>query len=168
MNNPTLTINESNSRATMSSAGTLQLAFFSSSCGLLLITAVAKIVSTFGSAPMLMATDPLFLVPFKHVMRLTAIFELGVAYLVVSSYSSSTKALSIILISSCFAIYRFGLFLVGYSTFCPCLGNLGDALGLSPVVLDTSLKLVIGYLLCGSVLCLAVTGSSVRHATGEV
>lgn len=136
------------------SKGLLQRVFFLSSCAFLVVTSVAKIVSGLGSAPILRTVDPLFGYPFKYVMFFAAFFELAVAYLVFTSQKPSTKALAILMVSSSFAIYRFGLYFIGYIGLCPCMGNLVDAFRLDAVVIDTLLKLGLAYLICGSLLCL--------------
>jgi hypothetical protein len=130
----------------------LQRVFFLSSCAFLFITAVAKIVSAFGGAPILREADPIFGLPFKYVMLLVAALELGVSYLILSSQKTVTKALSILMITSCFALYRFGLSFIGYNGLCPCLGNLGDGLRLDATLIDTFMKVGLAYLISGSIL----------------
>lgn len=49
-----------------------------------------------------------------------------------------------------FLVYRLGLLWIGYHRPCGCLGNLTDALGISPKTADVAMKLVLAYLLVGS------------------
>ena len=49
-----------------------------------------------------------------------------------------------------FLLYRLSLGWIGYEKPCGCLGNLTDALHLSPQTADTAMKIVLAYLLIGS------------------
>ena len=49
-----------------------------------------------------------------------------------------------------FVVYRLGLMWIGYHKPCSCLGNLTDALHISPNIADTAMKIILGYLLLGS------------------
>ena len=47
-------------------------------------------------------------------------------------------------------LLRFGLWWMGWHKPCNCLGNLTDALHLSPQTADNIMKVVLAYLLIGS------------------
>ncbi|MGA4644474.1 hypothetical protein, partial [Limisphaera sp. 4302-co] len=49
-----------------------------------------------------------------------------------------------------FALYRLGLWWLGWKRPCGCLGHLTDALGVSPTAADLVMRVVLGYLLVGA------------------
>jgi hypothetical protein len=53
-------------------------------------------------------------------------------------------------LSTNFVFYRIGLVWVGWHKPCSCLGNLTDALHISPQTADTVMKIILAYLLIGS------------------
>jgi len=63
-----------------------------------------------------------------------------------------------------FVVYRVGLWWIGWHRPCGCLGNLTDLLGISPHTADTIMKLVLAYLLAGTLL--ASVGQSASLACG--
>jgi hypothetical protein len=53
-------------------------------------------------------------------------------------------------LATSFLFYRFGLLLTGYHKPCGCLGNITDALHISPKNVDVGMKVILFYLLFGS------------------
>lgn len=49
-----------------------------------------------------------------------------------------------------FLVYRLSLLWVDYHKPCACLGNLTDALHISPQTADTAMKIILAYLFLGS------------------
>lgn len=125
------------------------------SAGLLfLATALAKLISGAGSARILQSPDPILDIPFRHVLLIVGGIEMLVAMLCLFSSRAQLQAGVIALLSTNFILYRFGLWLVGWHRPCACLGNLTDALHISPSAADTGMKIVLGYCLIGSYLSL--------------
>jgi hypothetical protein len=125
--------------------------WFSISVGALLgLTGFAKVSSAFGSAKVLFAIDPITTISFKHLMLAVGTCELLIACTCVFSRA---ETLSLIL-TGCFAtlclVYRLGLIWIGYHRTCTCLGNLTDALHISPEVADRTMRIILAYLLIGS------------------
>jgi hypothetical protein len=124
--------------------------FVISSGILLALTAVAKLISSFGTARILYNVDPIFLISFGRIFQVTAVVELGVAAICFLNKNRKVQSGLIALLASSFLLYRFGLHWVGYRSLCPCLGNLTDALPISPQTVDTIMKIILAYLLIGS------------------
>ena len=124
--------------------------FFFSVVGVLLITAAAKIVSSFGSAHILQNPDPLFRISFRNLFWIVGSIELAVALICFCSKRILLQAGLVAWLATSFAAYRAGLLWIGYHKPCSCLGTLTDALYISPQVADTVMKIVLGYLLIGS------------------
>jgi hypothetical protein len=131
--------------------GKLITRLFSYSAGfLLLITAIAKLISSLGNSPILALPDPIFAIPFRWMFCVVGIIELAIAYVCLFNEHIGLRTGLVALLSTNFALYRLGLLLVGYYKPCPCLGNLTDALGISPQTADTAMKIILAYLLIGS------------------
>ena len=125
--------------------------FISLTGGLILgITGVAKIVSVFGTQMMLVQQDPLFGISFRHLLLLVGITELIIASLCLFTNKPKRNALLIAWMSTSFVVYRLGLWAMNWKRPCHCLGNLTDALHISPEMADTFMKIILAYLLVSS------------------
>jgi hypothetical protein len=117
---------------------------------LLLTTAAAKLVSAGGNARILQFPDPIFAIPFRQVFWVVGGLELVVALICLFSNRARLQAGLVAWLATSFVIYRLALNLSGYHSPCHCLGNLTDALHISPQAADTAMKIVLAYLLIGS------------------
>ena len=116
----------------------------------LTISGFAKLISAGGGARILQNTDPIFGMRFRYVFLFVATIELIIAGVCFFGKRPGIQNGSVAWISSSFLSYRIGLFMVGYHKPCQCLGNLTDALHVSPQAADTAMKIVLAYLLIGS------------------
>jgi hypothetical protein len=140
---------------------------------ILFVTGVAKLVSSGGSARALQTIDPFFGLPFGTVFFCGGVLELVVSHYILKWTDILARAMLVAWISTCFLVYRIGLFWMGWHKPCGCLGTLTEALHLSPAAADTIMKFVLAYLLIGSYACLvfcrrkaAGTGIAPTGATG--
>lgn len=126
--------------------------FFTWSSALLLfITGIAKIVSATGSARLLQYSDSILHMPFREIFWAVGAVEVGVALIMFFSNSFLLKYLILSWLSTNFLIYHIGLaWSGGWQKTCPCLGNLTEALHISPHIADSALKIIVTYLLVGS------------------
>ena len=125
--------------------------FFIVSAGVILtVTAIAKLVSSFGDARILEIPDPIASLSFRTLFRMVALLELGVALVCFFGRRPVLQAALVAWMSVNFLVYRLGLIWVGYHRPCSCLGNLTDALHVRPEVADAAMKIVLAYLLAGS------------------
>jgi hypothetical protein len=127
----------------------IMLWFKRSSTLVLLTTGGAKVWSAFGSAKILGMADPLLGISFQHLIAGAGFIEIGVAILLLSSLNR-LAAFALAWLATNFAIYRIGIWWIHWQRPCPCLGNLSDALHISPPTADRIMKIVFGYLLVGS------------------
>ena len=114
------------------------------------ITGIAKIWSGLGQARILIVPDPLIGIEFGHLLSLVGMAEVAVA---LACFFSKRQLLPIVLVawlSTCFVLYRLNLLWIGWQRPCSCLGNLTDALNISPQKADTAMKIILAYLLIGS------------------
>lgn len=123
--------------------------FIYSSATVLFITSIAKLVSIFGKAGILDQPDPILSIQTRTLLVAVAILEIGVCIFLFCSEKVFAKIASIAWLASCFLVYRLGLALVG-SNECGCLGNLTDALHISPQTANDILKALVAYLLIGA------------------
>src|SRR6478609_1737632 len=106
----------------MNQSGRFYHLFVRSVAILLLLTAVAKLFSAFGSARILTARDPMFLLKYWQIMILVGLLELAVAIYLFRGRDSILKLFAILWLGSNFIFYRMANDLMGI-TVCPCLGT---------------------------------------------
>jgi hypothetical protein len=124
--------------------------FVYSAGAILLITFAAKLVSSFGHAAILQTRDPLTGWQFQDLFRIAAGIEMVVALTCFFSKRVLFPAGLVAWLATSFLAYRICLMLVGYHRPCSCMGNLTDALHISPQTADTAMKIILAYLLIGS------------------
>ena len=117
---------------------------------LLLLAAIAKIVSASSSAHIQQSLDPIFAIPFRAVFIIVGIVEMVVALICFFSKRVLLQAGLVAWISTNFAVYRFSLVLIGYHKPCSCLGDLTDALHIPSQIADTTMKIILAYLIFSS------------------
>jgi len=118
------------------------------------ITGIAKIFSSFGSAKVLLELDPIVGVQFRHLMFAVGAVEIGASVFCIASRRIRVAALLVAWLSCLFLIYRLGVWWVGWQVPCHCLGTLTDSVHLSAATADNLMKIVLAYLLVGSMVCL--------------
>ena len=124
--------------------------FIFSAGALLLATAIAKFISSFGSARILQTPDPILGISFRCVFWLVGTVELAIALACFLGKKIRLKAGLVAWLATTFVEYRLGLIWIGYQKPCSCLGNLTDALHIPPKTADTAIKFILAYLLLGS------------------
>jgi len=143
---------------------TAGLFFLSVGC-LLLLTALSKFISRFGTARILQASDPIFGFQYEYLFEIAGVFELGVAAICILSKDVVLRGALVLWLSTLFLVYRLGLSVRGIQ-HCPCLGNLTEKLHLSLNTADTIMKCILGYMLVGSAIILITSKKkwSRRHS----
>ena len=124
--------------------------FLYSAAVILLFTAAAKFISSAGSAKILLHRDPLIGLEFQDLFRIVGSVELAVALVCIFCKQKLISVGLVAWLATSFLVYRIGLVLIGYHRPCPCLGNLTDALHIPPQTADTTMKIILAYLLIGS------------------
>ena len=116
----------------------------------LLVTGLAKLWSAMGEARVLGVRDPLFGLTFRQLMLGVGLVELLVAGVCLVGRRERLSCVLVGWLSGNVALYRLGLWWMGWKRPCGCLGHLTDALGVSPTAADVVMKFVLGYLLVGA------------------
>ena len=120
--------------------------FIGSAVLLLAITALAKIFAATGEAQILGQPDPLLgLISMRQSMVLAAALEIVVVVLVWRAPNVLRRAGLLLWIGSVFLVYRIGLWWVGLEGSCRCLGNMGDAFGISAETADWIAKGILKF-----------------------
>jgi hypothetical protein len=139
--------------------------------GLLLITGVAKLLSGLGHSRVLQVADPILSVPFRFALAGAAVAELTVAWVCFFVPRPAMQAAAIAWLATDFLCYRIGLWAVGWTHPCHCMGTLAGAIHLSDVAADRLMRAILCYMLLGSYLILLVhyctrtsTALGPRHA----
>jgi len=117
---------------------------------LLLLTASAKFISSAGTARILLERDPVTGFQFRDLFRIVGGIETVVALTCFFSKKRMLPAGLAAWLGTGFVAYRFALWQSGWHKPCNCLGNLTDALHISPQTADTAMKIILAYLLIGS------------------
>lgn len=114
------------------------------------VAGLAKVWSAFGNSKFLALVDPIIGIEFGQLMLVVGLAEIAIA-LVCWFGKRPTLTLGLVAwMSTNFVVYRLGLWWMGWKKPCSCLGNLTDALHISPQVADNIMKVVLAYLLIGS------------------
>ena len=129
---------------------TLAKMFIYSAGVLLLVTAMAKLLSGGGEARILQTPDPILGFPFRQVLIVVGAAELFIAVICLMGKSNWLQTGLIAWMATNFLVYRIGLLWMGYHRPCGCMGNLTDALGISAHAADNIMKGILLYLLLGS------------------
>lgn len=133
------------------SAQELLARLFLLSAGLLLtITAIAKLIATSASVPLLNASDPILLIRYRHLLLLVAVAELAVAATCFLCERFELQARLVAWLSVIFVAYRLGRWWMAFPGPCICLGRIPDAFHIKPATADLGMKYVLSYLICGS------------------
>ena len=142
--------------------------FFILSAGLvLLISSVAKLVSAAGNAPILIMPDPVFGISFRNVFFFVGTIEFAIALICICSNRLGLQSVLLVWLAASCAAYRISRQWIGYNRPCPCMGNITDALHLSPQTLDSIMKYILLYIFVGSftILVLRLRENNFLNAT---
>ena len=124
---------------------------FDRSAGIiLLVSGVAKVWTSFGPIKILKVADPIIGISFGNLMITVGLVELIIASVCLFGRSQKLALGLIAWLATDFMVYRLGLWWMGWTKPCSCLGNLTDALHLSPQLADNIMKVILAYLLTGS------------------
>jgi hypothetical protein len=135
--------------------GTGALSWFVASAAVVLaVTGIAKVWSALGNVKLLTVVDPIVGIPFKHLMLGVGVVELVIAGICLFSNRHALSVMLVAWLSTNFLVYRVGLWWMGWKKPCGCLGNLTDALGITPQTADRISMVLLAYLLIGSGLVL--------------
>lgn len=130
--------------------------FLQSAAVLLILTAVSKGFSAFGSSSILEKPDPVFWVlKNRELLLLVGFAEILVATLLLSRISLSMKRGGLIWLCANFLLYRAGLWMTGMPATCKCMGELADRLGLSDAQASRIMLGILAYLLGGCLFFMA-------------
>ncbi len=130
----------------------------------MIATGIAKVWSGLGNSKFLAVVDPIIGIKFGHLMLAVGVAEIAIA-LVCFFSNRQTLALGLVAwMSTNFVVYRLGLWWMDWHRPCNCLGNLTDALHLSPQTADNIMKVLLAYLLIGSYGLLVWRWKQVRGA----
>jgi hypothetical protein len=121
------------------------------SAGLVLATTgIAKAWTGLGNSKFLAVVDPIIGLKFGQVMLVIGVAAIVIA-LVCFFSKRQTLALGLVAwMSTNFVVYRLGLYWMNWHRLCSCLGNLTDALHISPQTADNIMKVLLAYMLIGS------------------
>jgi hypothetical protein len=161
---------KSNERSAKISWCKIERSFAISAGFIFVLAGIAKIWTSLTgiaySVPIFKVIDPLSGLFFGHLMFIVGCVELTVAYFCFSEKFQKISLWLISLLATNFALYHFGLWWIGWTKPCSCLGNFSDAIHMSPSLVADFFKLILVYLFAGSYLCLIQRFfSKWRHVT---
>jgi hypothetical protein len=118
--------------------------------GVLAVTGAAKIWTGLGDSKFLAVVDPIIGVKFGPLMLAVGMAEIAVALVCFLSKRQGLALGLVAWLATNFLVYRVGLGWMDWHRPCNCLGNLTDALHISPQAADNVMKVILAYLLVGS------------------
>ena len=124
--------------------------FLSAASAILGATGLAKLLSGFGNARVLALADPIIGLQFRYLLLGVGLAEVFIALGCFYKWRNQLGLQLIAWFSTNLLIYRMALWWIGWHRPCPCLGNLTDALHVSPALADNVMKLALAYLMIGS------------------
>ena len=117
---------------------------------ILAITGIAKIWSGLGNSKFLAVVDPIIGIKFGQLMLVVGVAEIVIASICFFNKRQTLTLGLVAWMSTTFVVYRIGLWWMDWKKPCSCLGNLTDALHISPQTADNIMKVLLAYLLIGS------------------
>jgi hypothetical protein len=123
--------------------------FFRFSAATLVLTSVAKLYSSAGSAKVFQMRDALLHVGYRPLMIAAGLVELAAAVFLFKTRSDLRRSLVLLWLSGNFLVYHWGSHLLGFQT-CPCLGRLTDSLRLPPGSAEIALQVLVLFWLLNS------------------
>ena len=147
----------------MSRPSRTEALFIRSAAIVLLLTALAKVYSAFGSARILTALDPMIHLRYRHIMIGAGLLEIAIGIYLLRGRSVVPKLFVVLWLSTNFVVYRMANALLHFYV-CPCLGAVGDALHLSRAQANFILEVIVLYLFLGSGLLLVALWSRCKES----
>lgn len=114
---------------------------------LLLITGIAKLVSSLGTAKILQAPDPVLGLKLQYVFWIVSALEFAIALVCFFCKRIKTSAGLLLWVATVFLTYRFALHSGNYDKPCGCLGSITSVLHMSEKTADTIALAILGYFL---------------------
>lgn len=124
--------------------------FIASVVVILIVSGFAKMLSHFSSTKLLATPDPITGLSFGNLMLAAGVVEVVIAGVCLGNKSRLLSLALIAWLATSLVIYRLGLWWMGWKKPCNCLGNLTDALQISPQTADMGMKITLMYMLIGS------------------
>ena len=124
--------------------------FLLSASVLLLGTGMAKIISAFGSNAILSKPDPIFEIRYQKLFWIAGGLELAVSGILVCFDKKPAQIVTLLVITLNFLAYRVALWSINWKGYCPCLGQLTEALHISPALADKIAIAILAYFLMGT------------------
>jgi hypothetical protein len=117
---------------------------------ILVITALAKLASSCGTAHILLVKDPILRINYRYIFIILGCLELVIGVICLSVKGVYIRFGLLAWLATMFLTYRLGLVFLGYPQYCPCMGTLTDAIHMSPDAAAAVMRFVFAYLLIGS------------------
>lgn len=147
------------------------VAFVTMATLVLLLTALAKVLTLTGSAKQLATPDPVFGVfSVRQLLALGAVLEIAVASIGFSRVPMRLKCGALAWVSSLFLFYRFGRWWLGVHEPCGCLGGIWQWLSLSRSTIDfadSALFVFLVFVWTGSCVCALNQPAPARFQLGK-
>lgn len=125
--------------------------FLLSAGGILIFAGISTLLEVFGNAQQLRISDPIVLIPFRQLLLYIGIIESIVACLCLFT-NKRTLSLSLVAwLVIIYAVYRVGLWRMGWYHPYPLLANLMETLNISPLMADGVTAAISDFLFIGSV-----------------
>lgn len=128
----------------------MKTSFLYSVVGILFFTAIAKLVSALGNAPILDTPEPVLGFSYRQLLLMAGALEALVVVIILVARKPVVKLSAVAWLICVFMVYRIGSYAIDTSSYCPCLGTLTEMLAISPKTADRLTFWLAIYMLTGS------------------
>lgn len=140
-----------------------QRLFLYVSCLFLLTTAVLKAAALWVGGGYLSAKDNLLQIQNVYILWGVMACELVLVTLILCKPQSRWTALGVSFMGTQFVLYRTISSLGGFAVTCPCIGNMGKAMGLSPQAEGFILSFIAAWMCLGGAFLLWYKPSKIEN-----
>jgi hypothetical protein len=136
----------------------LRSVYLRSIASILLLTAFAKFLSSTGDAKVLEIPEALLPLTNRQTLWLFGLIELAVVLALLLGKDERVKLILVTWLGCNFVLYRLSILLLTVGKPCPCLGTITEKLPVSPATIDWILKVIVAYMVFGSIFFLLFYG----------
>jgi len=118
--------------------------------GFLLLTALLKLVALIKGGNYLYSVDAIILIKNIYIIWMSLLFEVFLIALITFVPRSPYTSLGVLFLGAEFVLYRSVSAVGGFAVSCPCIGNMGSSLGISPSLEGIILSFIAAWMMFGA------------------
>ncbi len=124
--------------------------FLGTTWGFLLLTALLKLAALAKGGNYLYSVDSIILVKNIYIIWVSLLFEVFLIALITCFPRNPYTPLGVLFLGAEFVLYRSVSAVGGFAVSCPCIGNMGSSLGISPSLEGIILSFIAAWMTLGA------------------